>query len=142
MSNKENIIVSFFEEKLSIIEIADKLNITKQYVSKIVRKDIRYIEERENRKLKNKEKQKKRVKNYIYNKRRNERQERLNAMVEMQHIQASCELSGRNTINNRAYRNWNSSIYVYNNSKKEYQIKEELKNKTSYAIPKKVRWNI
>ncbi len=142
MSNKENIIVLFFEEKLSIIEIADKLNITKQYVSKIVRKDIRYIEERENRKLKNKEKQKKRVKNYIYNKRRNERQERLNAIVEMQHIQASCELSGRNTINNRAYRNWNSSIYVYNNSKKEYQIKEELKNKTSYAIPKKISWNI
>lgn len=142
MSNKENIIVLFFEEKLSIIEIADKLNITKQYVSKIVRKDIRYIEERENRKLKNKEKQKKRVKNYIYNKRRNERQERLNAIVEMQHIQASCELSERNTINNRAYRNWNSSIYVYNNSKKEYQIKEELKNKTSYAIPKKISWNI
>lgn len=140
MSNKENIIVLFFEEKLSIIEIADKLNITKQYVSKIVRKDIRYIEERENRKLKNKEKQKKRVKNYIYNKRRNERQERLNAIVEMQHIQASYELSGRNTINNRAYRNWNSSIYIYNNSTKEYQIKEEYKNKTSYAIPKKIKW--
>lgn len=140
MSNKENIIVLFFEEKLSIIEIADKLNITKQYVSKIVRKDIRYIEERENRKLKNKEKQKKRVKNYIYNKRRNERQERLNAIVEMQHIQASCELSGRNTINNRAYRNWSSSIYIYNNSTKEYQIKEEYKNKTSYAIPKKIKW--
>lgn len=142
MSNKENIIILFFEEKLSIIEIADKLNITKQYVSKIVRKDIRYIEEREDRKLKNKEKQKKRVKNYIYNKRRSERQERLNAIVEMQHIQASCELSGRNTINNRALKNWNSSIYVYNNSKKEYQIKEELKNKTSYAIPKKISWNI
>lgn len=140
MSNKENIIVLFFEEKLSIIEIADKLNITKQYVSKIVRKDIRYIEERENRKLKSKEKQKKRVKNYIYNKRRNERQERLNAIVEMQHIQASYELSGRNTINNRAYRNWNSSIYIYNNSTKEYQIKEEYKNKTSYAIPKKIKW--
>lgn len=140
MSNKENIIVLFFEEKLSIIEIANKLNIAKQYVSKIVRKDIRYIEERENRKLKNKEKQKKRVKNYIYKKRRNEKQERLNAIVEMQHIQASCELSGRNTINNRAYRNWNSIIYIYNNSTKEYQIKEEYKNKTSYAIPKKIKW--
>lgn len=140
MSNKENIIVLFFEEKLSIVEIADRLNISKQYVSKIVRKDIRYIEERENRKLKNKEKQKKRVKNYIYKKRRNEKQERLNAIVEMQHIQASCELSGRNTINNRAYRNWNSSIYIYNNSTKEYQIKEEYKNKTSYAIPKKIKW--
>lgn len=140
MSNKENIIVLFFEDKLSIIQIADKLNITKQYVSKIVRKDTRYVKEREERKAENKEKQKKRVKNYIYNKRRNERQERLNAIIEMQHIQASCELSRKNTINNRAYRDWNSSIYVYNNSTKEYQINEAYKNKTSYAIPKKIKW--
>ena len=42
MSNKEKIIVLFFYKKLSIIEIADKLKITKQYVSKIVRQDTRY----------------------------------------------------------------------------------------------------
>ena len=79
MNNKEKIIDLFFDKKLLIVEIAGKLNITKQYVSKIVRQDFRYTQERENRKLKNKEKQKKRVKNYIYNKRKKERQERLNA---------------------------------------------------------------
>lgn len=141
MSNKEKIIALFFEDKLSIIEIANKLHITKQYVSKIVRQDSRYANERENRKSKNKEKQKQRVKNYIYNKRKKERQERLNAIVEMQHIQASCELSGRKTINNRAFRNWNSSIYEYHNSTKEYRVKEEYKNKTSYAVPKKIKWD-
>lgn len=140
MSNKEKIIILFFNKKLSIIEIADKLKITKQYVSKIVRQDTRYSKERENRKLISKEKQKKRVKDYIYNKRKKERQERLNAIVEMQHIQASCELSGRKTINNRAYRNWNSSIYEYHNKTKEYRIKKDYKDKVSYAVPKKIKW--
>ena len=141
MSNKEKIIDLFFNKKLSIVEIAGKLNITKQYVSKIVRQDLRYTQERENRKLKNKEKQKKRVKDYIYKKRKKERQERLNAMVEMQHIQASMELSGRNTINNRAYRNWNSSIYEYHNKTKDYRVKKDYEDKVSYAVPKKIKWD-
>ena len=140
MSNKEKIIDLFFNKKLSIVEIAGKLNITKQYVSKIVRQDLRYTQERENRKLKNKEKQKKRVKDYIYKKRKKERQERLNAMVEMQHIQASMELSGRNTINNRAYRNWNSSIYEYHNKTKDYRVKKDYEDKVSYEVPKKIKW--
>ena len=141
MSNKEKIINLFFNKKLSIVEIAGKLNITKQYVSKIVRQDFIYTQERENRKLKNKEKQKKRVKDYIYKKRKKERQERLNAMVEMQHIQASMELSGRNTINNRAYRNWNSSIYEYHNKTKDYRVKKDYEDKVSYAVPKKIKWD-
>ena len=49
----------------------------------------------------------------------------------MQHIQASCELSGRKTINNRAYKKWNSSIYEYHDKTKEYRIKKDLKNKVS-----------
>ena len=140
MSNKEKIIVLFFNEKLSIIEGANKLKITKQYVSKVVRQDVRYAKERETRKLNNKEKQKKRVKDYIYNKRKKEKQERLNAIVEMQHIHASCELSGIKTINNRAYRNWNSSIYEYHKKTKEYRIKKDYQDKVSYAVPKKIKW--
>lgn len=141
MSNKEKIIDLFFNKKLSIVEIAEKLNITKQYVSKIARQDFRYTQERENRKQKNKEKQKKTVKDYIYNKRKKERQERLNAMVEIQHIQASMELSGRNTINNCAYRNWNSSIYEYHNKTKDYRVKKDYEDKVSYAVPKKIKWD-
>lgn len=70
MSNKEKIIVLFFDDKYSIVDIASKLHITKQYVSKIVRQDLRYSKEREFRKKQNKEKQKQRVKKYIYDKRK------------------------------------------------------------------------
>ena len=141
MSKKEKIIRMFFEEKLTTVQIAKELKITKQYVSKIVRLDSRYTKERKDRKLRNKQKQNQRAKDYMYAKRIREKQSRLDAMVKMQHAQASCELSGRKTINNRTYRNWNSSIYEYNKKTKEYTVKKSFQNKVSYAIPKKIKWN-
>ena len=141
MSKKEKIIRMFFEEKLTTVQIAKELEITKQYVSKIVRLDSRYTKERKDRKLRNKQKQNQRAKDYMYAKRIREKQSRLDAMVKMQHAQASCELSGRKTINNRTYRNWNSSIYEYNKKTKEYTVKKSFQNKVSYAIPKKIKWN-
>ena len=141
MSKKEKIIRMFFEEKLTTVQIAKELKITKQYVSKIVRLDSRYTKERKDRKLRNKQKQNQRAKDYMYAKRIREKQSRLDAMVKIQHAQASCELSGRKTINNRTYRNWNSSIYEYNKKTKEYTVKKSFQNKVSYAIPKKIKWD-
>ena len=60
--------------------------------------------------------------------------------LKAKHYQASCELSGRKTINNRAFRNWNSSIYRFHERTKEYRVKEELKDKISYAVPKRIKW--
>ena len=37
--NKERIIFLYFEKHLNIIEISNELRVSKQYVSKIVRKD-------------------------------------------------------------------------------------------------------
>ena len=141
MGNKDKILSYYFSDTLSMVEIATKLGISKQYVSKIIRKDNRYTKEKADRQALSKEKQRERVKQYIYNRREKEKNERLTGMIEQQHIQASRELSGRKTINNRAYRNWNSSIYEFNNNTKEYKIKNEYKNKVSYAIPKKIKWN-
>ena len=141
MGNKDKILSYYFSDTLSMVEIATKLGISKQYVSKIIRKDNRYTKEKADRQALSKEKQRERVKQYIYNRREKEKNERLTGMIEQQHIQASRELSGRKTINNRAYRNWNSSIYEFNNNTKEYKIRNEYKNKVSYAIPKKIKWN-
>lgn len=62
------------------------------------------------------------------------------AVLDYLHNQASCELSQRRTINNRAFKKWNSSVYQYHNKTKEYRLKEEFKNKISYAVPKKIKW--
>jgi predicted DNA-binding protein YlxM (UPF0122 family) len=141
MTKKEKIIILFFEDKLTTIEIANKLSITKQYVSKVVRQDSRYNEERENRKITNKNKQKQRVINYINKQRKQKKMDRLDGTVELLHFQASCEMSKRKFINNRAFRNWNSSIYKYHERTKEYRVKKEFEDKVSYAVPKKIKWD-
>ena len=67
--------------------------------------------------------------------------EREFAAMKLLQIQDACEMSGRKTINNRAFRNWNSSIYQYHNRTKEYRIRKDFENKVSYAVPKKIKWD-
>ena len=142
MTKKEKIIIFYYEQKLNTIAISNKLNVSKQYVSKIIKTDSRYKEEKNRRKEINKiEQQNRRVK---YNKKRRNRNrennEQIDAKLDLLHIQDSIELSSRRTINNRAFRNWNPSIYKFHDRTKEYRLKEEMKDKVSYAVPKKINW--
>ena len=55
MNNKKaEILFLYFEKHLNIIKISNELNVSKQYVSKIVRKDERHSEETLKRKKQNK----------------------------------------------------------------------------------------
>ena len=60
MENQENILDLYYNKHLKQKDIATIIGVSKQYVSKVVRQDVRYAKERETRKLNNKEKQKKR----------------------------------------------------------------------------------
>ena len=143
MTKKEKIIFFYYEEKLNTISISKKLNVSKQYVSKILKTDIRYEDEKNRRKEVNKIEQQNRKVKYNRNRRNKKKgnNEQIDAMLDILHRQASAELSGKRTINNRAFRNWNSSIYQFHNRTKEYRIKEEFKDKVSYAVPKKIKWD-
>ena len=140
MTNKEKILKLYYEEKLNTILISEKLHISKQYVSKIVRMDTRHNIEKDRRKEESAIRQRERNIKCIEKKRKQVRAEQIDAIMEMKHFQASCELSGRRTINNRAFRNWNSSIYQFYDKSKEYRVKQEFKDKVSYAVPKKIKW--
>ena len=140
MSKKDEIITLYFEEKLTAIEISRKINVVQSYITKVIKQDSRYQNEKERRKNKNKENQKIIHNEYMRKVRKNNS---INyEILKAQHNQASIELSGRKTINNRAFRNWNSSIYRFHERTKEYRVKEELKDKISYAIPKKIKWDV
>lgn len=140
MSSKSEIILMYYEEKLNIIQIANKLNISKQYVSKIVRKDFRHSLEKEERKYQTtirRKQQKSLDKKKSREKRKND-----NSYEQLmcQHNKAVAELSKGKTISNRAFKKWNSSAYVFHYRTREYRIKEDYKNKVSYAAPKKIKW--
>ncbi len=143
MTSKEKIIILYYEEKLNTIEISDKLCVSKQYVSKIIKTDNRYIEEKQRRKAISHQKQKERNIACINKTRakKSENTEREVAAMKLLHIQDAYEMSTKRTINNRAFRKWNSSIYDFYSRTKEFRIKKNFENKVSYAVPKKIKWD-
>lgn len=138
MEKKEKIIFLYYEKGLIQTEIADELNVSKAYITKIIKKDKRYQEEKQKRKSKNKIKNKQETKKYIKKKR--EYEKILNEEVRKQHIQASMELSGRQSISNRNFRNWNKSIYEFNPKNKTYNLKKDII--VSKDVPRKIIWKV
>ena len=61
-----------------------------------------------------------------------------NYALKKMHDQASREMSTGRTISNRAFRNWNSSIYKYNKKKQSYQLKKGIN--VGIDVPKTIKW--
>ena len=137
MNNKEKIINSFYMDHLSVKEIANNFGVSSAYITKVIKQDTRYIEEKQYRKNLSKEKRKIDQRNFIKNKREHIRIADNYDSVIAQHNQASRELSERKHISIRAFRKWNSSAYIYNPSKNRYEFDERLGR--SYAIPKYIK---
>ena len=120
----------YFEEKKTLTEIAEVINTSVSYISKILRKNEKYNEEKEKRKNENLLKRRKIQKDLIYGKRKS------NIDIEYiklktQHEQASMELSKRSILGKDTLRKWCSSDYVYNKNKKRYEFDTKNLNKPS-----------
>ena len=140
MNTKEEIINLYYERKMTNKSISTKLNVSLPYITKIIKTDNRYQNEKLRRKNESAIKQKRRNIECIKRKRNVLRNERINGIMELQHMQDVIEISGRHNINNRAFKKWNTSIYQYYDRTKEFRVKQELKSKTSYAVPKRIKW--
>lgn len=138
MSNRNKILQLYFDEKLNQTEIAKILNISNNAVSKVLKEEPRYQEEKNNRKQLNKIKRNKDIQRRVEKKRRQTNSSDIQAIKRM-HEQASLELSGgKKTMSNRAFRDWNSSAYKYNKKNKSYEL---IKGITAGAdVPKRINW--
>lgn len=137
MDNKELIIKLYFIDRQTATSIAKELNVSNAYITKIIKQDSRYYEEKEKRKEENKEKHRVKTKAYIAKLRENNEMEY--ARLKQAHIQATMELSGGNKpINNRAFRNWNSSAYRYDKRRKSYILKRGII--AGADVPKQIKW--
>lgn len=134
---KDNIIYLFYIEHLKVKDIAEKVNTSSAYVTKIVKKDNRYLPEKIYRKTISKDKRKIDQNNFIKNKREKQRIEDNYSIVQVQHEQASKELSKSKHLSNENYRKWNCSAYKYNPSKKRYEFDEKLGR--SIDVPKYIK---
>lgn len=136
MDKKEQILKLYYEEDRKLTYIADIIQVSNAYVSKVIKTDSRYKE----KKLQQKENAKKRKREYTNLKMKQIREKKIqeNAFIKQQHIDASKELSGGKVISNRAFRNWNSSIYKYDEKIKAYKLKKGMV--ISSDVPKKINW--
>lgn len=139
MENKqEKIKALYFDGNYKQYEIAEMLNTSNKYVSRILLKDSRYKEEKRKRKEISQAEHKKKTIEYMQNKRKSKRIDVVYEQLKQMHIQASKELSVNKHISNQAYRNWNSSIYKYNANTKSYHIKRGIQ--VGFDVPKKINW--
>ena len=131
------ILKKYFEDNMKQIEIVRELKIPKYKVSRILTKDARYQEEKEKRRKEAQKHHIEKTKLYIANSRKNKELEY--ARLKQAHIQATMELSGGNKpINNRAFRNWNSSVYKYDEKRKSYILKRGII--VGADVPKQIKW--
>ena len=124
--SKENIIELFYIEHLKVKEISEIVNTSSAYITKIIKQDARYLQEKEYRKNISKQKRKIDQNNFIKKKREQQRIEDNYSTVQAQHEQATRELSKTRHLSDENYRKWNYSAYKYNPSKRRYEFDETL----------------
>ncbi len=135
---EEQVIYLYFTEKMLQKDISEKLNISKSTICRIIKKDERYIEEKNNRKRLNKIKHNKDIQRRVENKRKQASASDIQILNRM-HEQASLELSGgKKPMSNRAFRDWNSSAYKYNNKNKSYELRKGII--AGADVPKRIKW--
>ena len=134
MTDTQEIITKFYDlhEKPSII--AKELNVNPSYVTKIIKKDDRYIPEKEYRAKISKENRKKSKCEWIRKKRYNDKQ--LDEYVKMLHNQASKELSYSSEMSDLAFAKWNRQMFRYDKHSSDLVLRKGFK----YAcdVPKRV----
>ncbi len=139
MIDKEEILNLYFVKKYKQIEIAETMGVSKSTVNRIIMSDERYSEEKVRRQNANKLKNRNETINYINKVRRSKSNDTVYENLKKQHMEASRELSGgRKPISNRAFRDWNPSIYKYNEKSKCYMLKKEIT--VGADVPKRINW--
>lgn len=139
IDNKNYILDKYYNEHDKPTNIAKELNVNPSYITKIIKNDIRYIQEKEYRANISKENRKIAKRDWIRNKRQSESDKQLYEFVKQQHIEASKELSYSSEMSDLAYRKWNSSAY-HRNSKGNLIIDRRLK--VGSDVPKSINMNI
>ena len=121
---KENIISNYYIKHQKVKEISEELGVSTAYITKIIKQDTRYSNEKQYRKERSKSKRKIDQNKFIKHKK--QRIEDNYSALQAQHAQASRELSKSKHLSNENYRKWNSSAYTYNPSKRRFEFDKNL----------------
>ena len=115
----------FYNEHLRPTDIAKQIGVGKSYITKIIQKDERYIEEKEYRANQSKERHKVCKRNYI-NKRRQADKQEYQAMI-IQINKDNEYLSTKKKLSDEAFSNWNRVMFDYDKKSSDIKIKNGIK---------------
>lgn len=112
MENQENILDLYYNKHLKQKDIATMVGVSKQYVSKVVKTDSRFKEEKQTRKDENAIKRKDYMKQYYKDYERPKKEDNSYEQLQALLYQDSLELSySSSNMNDYAFAKYNSSIY-------------------------------
>lgn len=135
---KDKIIDLFYEKHLRPSDIAKQLKVSKSYITKVIQKDSRYIEEKESRKAKNKEKNKIQKRVCAKNRREKEKQERQEYEKLMLLINNdNVILSTKKKESDLQDAKWNRSVYEYDENSSDLVLNPNVN--AGYNLAKRVR---
>lgn len=135
----EEILKMYFEEHMKQKDIADYFKVSAEYISKVVRNDVRYQEEKQRRhqeaKLRKAKYNKKYLETYERKKDKSDKEDydKLQALLDSDSRQMSRHSFG---ISTDAFVRSNISAYKQD---KDGNLILDDKIKTSYALPKKIQ---
>ena len=133
---KDYIIKKFYDEHEKPSVIAKELEFRPSYVTKIIQKDMRrYNSEKEYRDKIQKEKRKKDKRDWARKSRESKKE--LDDFMEMQHRQATEELSYKPELSDLAYAEWNRSAFGYENKTSGLKLRSGIN--AGFAVAKKIR---
>lgn len=128
------IIRLFYEEHLRGADIAKQIGVGKSYITKIIQKDERYIEEKEYRATQSKERHKICKRNYINKKRQANKQE-YQAMI-IQINKDNEYLSTKKKLSDEVLSNWNRGMFDYDKNSSDLVLKRGIN--VGFDVPKRV----
>ena len=137
MKNKERIIQLYYIKHLKVKDISLRVNTSSAYITKIIKRDERYQNEKAYRKNQSKIRRNKSQRQLMKNKRDKKRIDDNYQAVLSQHNQDVKELSKNSYLSDESYRKWNYSAYKYNPSKKRYEFDDSLGR--SADVPKYIK---
>lgn len=138
MENKEKILEMYFNNHMKQTQISAQLNVSQQYISKIIKQDERHVLEKDTRKTINANNRK--ITQLEYQKNYTRKSVKDNSYEQMlaQQKQDAMELSYSNEISDYTFAKWNLSAY-HTNKKGNLAINRNLA--VSVDVPRTVNMN-
>lgn len=125
----------FYDEHLRPTDIAKQIGVGKSYITKIIQKDERYIEEKEYRTTQSKERHKVCKRNYINKKRQADKQEYQAMLIQIN--KDNEYLSTKKKVSDETFSNWNRGMFDYDKNSSALVLKSGIV--TGYNVCKRVR---